>query len=39
MEPPNVCAPDSMKFAVKKPRLVEDDQLAAALWYDKQQLG
>jgi plasmid stabilization system protein ParE len=28
-----------MKFAVKKPRPVEDDQLAAALWYDEQQPG
>jgi hypothetical protein len=28
-----------MNFVVRKPRPVEDDQLAAALWYDKQQLG
>ena len=28
-----------MKFAVKRPALVEADQLAAALWYDKQQPG
>jgi plasmid stabilization system protein ParE len=28
-----------MKFVVKRPRPVEDDQLAAALWYDKQQPG
>jgi hypothetical protein len=28
-----------MKFVIKKHRLVEDDQLAAALWYDKQQPG
>ena len=28
-----------MSFVVKKPRLVEDDQLAAAAWYDDQQPG
>lgn len=28
-----------MNFAVKKPRLVEADQLAAAEWYDEQQPG
>jgi len=28
-----------MKFVIKKPRLVEDDQLAAAVWYDQQQAG
>lgn len=28
-----------MSFVIKRPRLVEDDQLAAALWYDEQQPG
>lgn len=28
-----------MSFVVKKPRLVEEDLLAAALWYDEQQPG
>ena len=28
-----------MKFAVKKPKEVEADQLAAACWYDTQQPG
>ena len=28
-----------MNFAVKKPRVVEGDQLAAAGWYDRQQPG
>lgn len=28
-----------MSFVVKKPRLVEADQLAAAAWYDNQQPG
>ncbi len=28
-----------MNFAVKRPRPVEDDQLAAAAWYDEQQPG
>jgi plasmid stabilization system protein ParE len=28
-----------MKFAIRRPKLVEEDQLAAALWYDEQQLG
>jgi hypothetical protein len=28
-----------MSFVVKKPRLVEADQLAAAVWYDEQQSG
>ena len=28
-----------MKFAVKKPKEVEADQLAAACWYDAQQPG
>ena len=28
-----------MKFVIKRPRLVEEDQLAAALWYDEQQPG
>jgi plasmid stabilization system protein ParE len=28
-----------MKFAIRKPKLVEEDQLAAALWYDEQQPG
>jgi hypothetical protein len=28
-----------MNFVVRKPRPVEEDQLAAALWYDKQQPG
>ena len=28
-----------MKFAVKRPREVEEDQLAAACWYDAQQPG
>ncbi|MBI3874627.1 MAG: type II toxin-antitoxin system RelE/ParE family toxin [Verrucomicrobia bacterium] len=28
-----------MSFAVKRHRLVEEDQLAAALWYDEQQPG
>ena len=26
-----------MSFAVKKPRLVEEDQFEAAAWYDRQQ--
>jgi len=34
-----VSAPASMNFAVKRPRLVEEDQLAAAVWYDEQQPG
>ncbi len=28
-----------MKFVIRRPRLVEEDQLAAALWYDEQQPG
>ena len=28
-----------MKFVVRRPRPVEEDQLAAALWYDEQQPG
>ena len=28
-----------MSFAVKKPRLIEDDLLADAAWYDDQQPG
>jgi hypothetical protein len=28
-----------MSFVVKRPRPVEEDQLAAALWYDEQQVG
>lgn len=28
-----------MKFAIRRPRPVEEDQLAAALWYDVQQPG
>jgi plasmid stabilization system protein ParE len=28
-----------MSFAVKKPRIIEEDELAAALWYDDQQPG
>jgi plasmid stabilization system protein ParE len=28
-----------MNFVVRKPRPVDDDQLAAALWYDEQQPG
>lgn len=28
-----------MKFAIRRPRAVEEDQLAAALWYDEQQPG
>jgi len=28
-----------MNFVVKRPRPVEEDQLAAALWYDQQQPG
>jgi hypothetical protein len=28
-----------MKFAIRRPRLVESDQLAAAVWYDEQQPG
>ena len=27
-----------MSFVVKKPRVVEEDQLLAAVWYDEQQL-
>ena len=33
----NECAPACMSFVVKKPRLVEEDQLLAAVWYDEQQ--
>ena len=28
-----------MNFVIRRPRPVEDDQLAAALWYDQQQIG
>jgi len=28
-----------MNFVVKRPRPVEEDQLAAAVWYDQQQPG
>jgi plasmid stabilization system protein ParE len=28
-----------MKFVIRRPRPVEADQLAAALWYDEQQPG
>jgi hypothetical protein len=28
-----------MSFVVRKPRVVEEDQLLAALWYDDQQLS
>ncbi|MCI0746757.1 MAG: hypothetical protein L0Y58_15250 [Verrucomicrobia subdivision 3 bacterium] len=28
-----------MSFVVKRPRLVEEDQLLAAAWYDEQQVG
>jgi len=28
-----------MSFAVRKPRIVEEDQLLAAAWYDEQQPG
>lgn len=28
-----------MKFVIRRPRPVEEDQLAAALWYDEQQPG
>lgn len=28
-----------MSFVVKRPRPVEEDQLAAAVWYDRQQSG
>lgn len=28
-----------MSFAVRKPRVVEEDQLLAAAWYDDQQRG
>jgi hypothetical protein len=38
-ELPNAHAPDSMRFVVKKHRLVEDDQLTAAAWDDDQQPG
>jgi plasmid stabilization system protein ParE len=28
-----------MRFVIRRPRPVEEDQLAAALWYDEQQPG
>ena len=28
-----------MSFVIKRPRLVEEDQLAAAVWYAEQQSG
>ncbi len=28
-----------MSFVIKRPRLVEEDALAAAVWYDEQQPG
>jgi hypothetical protein len=28
-----------MKFEIKKPRVVDEDELAAALWYDNKEPG
>ena len=35
----NACQVALVKFVVKRPKEVEEDQLAAALWYDAQQPG